>query len=585
MRAQVGAHFSRSAAWLTGFLLCGHAVVRASGRQLTLINGVVSSRNSLFPPPYNHLSSDAGITAFESPQTYGDQRNMEDLISQLLLHVRGIWKYRWYAIGAMWLIAVTGWATVYTLPNDFQTSARVYVDTQSILKPLLSGMTSVPNVEQQVSIMSRTLLSRPNVERVMRMVDLDVQSTSPRKHEEQVEQLMNNIKISGTNTHDIYTITYNNKNPRLVRDVVQSLLTIFVEGSFKGKKSDTQQAVQFIDEQIKSYEERLVAAENTVKEFKLRNAGLLPRQGADYSAQLAAAADALGTAKLELAEAAQTRNAIQAQISGEQPRSGTDKRPVRINNPEIDARIAAINTSLDALRLQYTEQHPDIIAARRLLAQLEARKIEESKIPFRESDPGRNYSPMMQQLKVALTDADAKLAAIRVRVIEYTARHARLQEQSQAVPEVESQLAQLNRDYEVNKDNYQKLISRREAAKLSGELSSTTEMMTFKIIDPPTMPLAPAGPNRPLLYTLVFFGAVVCGLFTALLISQARPTYASPSELRELTGLNVLGTVSMNWTPAEQQKRRRGRYVLGLSFSSLMLAYGAVLASGLLLTT
>ena len=507
---------------------------------------------------------------------------MEDLISQLLLNLRGIWKYRWYAVGAMWLIAVTGWATVFTLPNDFQASARVYVDTQSILKPLLSGMTSVPNVEQQVSIMSRTLLSRPNVERVMRMVDLDVQSTSARQHEQQVEQLMSNIKISGTNTHDIYTISYNNKNPRLVRDVVQSLLTIFVEGSFQGKKTDSQQAVQFIGAQIKSYEERLVAAENTVKEFKLRNAGLLPRQGADYSAQLAAAADALGTARLEMAEATQTRNAILAQINGEQPRGASDKRPLRINNPEIDARIAAVNKDLDALRLHYTELHPDIIAARHLVAQLEARKVEESKQSFRESDPGRNYSPMMQQLKVALTDADAKLAAIRVRVIEYSSRHARLQEQSKAVPEVESQLAQLNRDYEINKDNYEKLISRREAAKLSGDLSSTTEMMTFKIIDPPTMPIAPAGPNRPLLYTLVFGAALMGGAFTALLISQARPTFASPSEMRELTGLNVLGTVSMSWTAAEQKKRRRGRYILGLSFSSLMLVYGAVLASGMM---
>lgn len=507
---------------------------------------------------------------------------MEDLIGQLLLHVRGIWKYRWYAIGTMWLIAMTGWAAVYTMPDDYQTRARVYVDTQSILKPLLSGMTSVPNVEQQVSIMSRTLLSRPNVERVMRMVDLDVQSTSPRQHEEQVEQLMTNIKISGTNTHDIYTITYNNKNPKLVRDVVQSLLTIFVEGSFKGKKNDSQQAVQFIDEQIKSYEERLVAAENTVKEFKLRNAGLLPRQGADYGAQLAAASDALATARLELAEAAQTRNAILAQINGEPQRAGPDKRPLRISNPEIDARIAVVSKNLDALRLQYTELHPDIIAARRLLAQLEARKVEESRQSWRDTDPGRNYSPMLQQLKVALTEADARLAAIRVRVLEYTARHARLQAQSRAVPEVESQLAQLNRDYEINKDNYEKLISRREAAKLSGELSSTTEMMTFKIIDPPTLPLAPAGPDRPLLYSLVFFGALIAGAFTALLISQARPTFASPSAMRAMTGLNVLGTVSMNWTAAEQLKRRRGRYLLGLSFSSLMLAYGAVLASGLL---
>jgi polysaccharide chain length determinant protein (PEP-CTERM system associated) len=507
---------------------------------------------------------------------------MEDLISQLLLSVRGIWKYRWYAVGAMWLIAIAGWATVLTMPDDYQTRARVYVDTQSILKPLLSGMTSVPNIEQQVSIMSRTLLSRPNVERVMRMVDLDVQSTSARQHEEQVEQLMANVKMSGTNAHDIYTITYNNKNPKLVRDVVQSLLTIFVEGSFKGKKSDSVQAIAFIDEQIRSYEERLVAAEDTLKQFKLRHAGLLPRQGADYSAQLAAADDALGTARLDMEQAAQTRNAILVQINGG-PRGGAkDKRPLRISNPEIDERIAVLGKSLDALRLQYTELHPDIIASRRLLAQLEARKVEESKQGWRDTDPGRHYSPMLQQFKVALTEADARLAASRVRVAAFAARQARLQAHSRAVPEVESQLAQLNRDYAINKENYEKLISRREAAKLSGELSSTTDMMAFKIIDPPTLPRAPAGPNRPLLYSLVLFGALIGGAFTALLISQARPTFAGPSDLRELTGLNVLGTVSMNWTAAEQQKRRRGRYLIGLALSGLMLAYGAVLASSLL---
>jgi polysaccharide chain length determinant protein (PEP-CTERM system associated) len=189
---------------------------------------------------------------------------------------------------------------------------------------------------------------------------------------------------------------------------------------------------------------------------------------------------------------------------------------------------------------------------------------------------------MLQQLKVALTEADAKIGAISVRVLEYSARHARLQEQSKAVPEIESQLAQLNRDYEINKDNYEKLISKREAAKLSGDLSSTTEMMTFKIIDPPTMPIAPAGPNRPFLYTLVLCAALGSGAAAALMISQARPTFASPGAMRDITGLNVLGTVSMNWTAAEQLKRRRGQYLIGLSIGALLLVYSAVLASGLL---
>lgn len=509
---------------------------------------------------------------------------MEDLISQLLSSLKGIWKYRWYAIAVMWSVAIIGWVKVLTLPDDYQTTARVFVDTQSILKPLLSGMTSMPNVEQQVSIMSRTLLSRPNVERVMRMVDLDVQSTNAREHETQVDELMSKIKIGGTNTYDIYTISYNNKSPKLVRDVVQSLLTIFVEGSFKGKNGDAQKAVQFIDDQIKSYEDRLIAAENMVKEFKLRYAGLLPRQGVDYGAQLAMASDALNTARLELLEAEQARKAINDQISGDEPVLSIEQRPASFANPELDGRISALNKSLDALRMQYTERHPDIIAARRLVTQLEARKVEESKLKASDGDPGKNYSPMLQQLKVALTEADAKVAAFRARVQEYTARHARLLAQSNAVPEVESQLAQLNRDYQINKDNYEKLIGRREAAKLSGDLRATTEMMTFKIIDPPTMPVAPVGPNRPLFYTAVFIAALLAGPAAALLISQVRPTFLSPSSLREITGLPVLGTVSMNWTEAEKIKRRRGQYMLGMSLAGLFLLYGAMLASGLIKT-
>jgi polysaccharide chain length determinant protein (PEP-CTERM system associated) len=506
---------------------------------------------------------------------------MQELISQLIASMKGIWKYRWPALSVMWLVAVSGWAKVAMLPDDYQTTARVFVDTQSILKPLLAGMTSVPNIDQQVSIMSRTLLSRPNVERVMRMVDLDINARTPRDQQQQLDELMGKIRIGGTANYDIYTISYSNRNPRLVRDVVQSLLTIFVEGSLKGKNGETRKAVQFIDDQIKSYEDKLITAENNVKDFKQKNNGLLPRQGVDYSTQLAQSSDTLNTARLELVEAEQVRNAISSQISGDEPILGTDMNPAAVDNPEIDGRISLLNKSLDGLRLQYTELHPDIVAAKRLVAQLEARKLEESKLKPA-GDPGKHYSPMLQQLKVAQTEADARVAAITARVQEYTGRHQRLLAQSNAVPEVESALAQLNRDYLINKDNYEKLIGRREAAKLSGDLSSTTDMMTFKIIDPPTVPLTPVGPNRMLLYSLVLGGALLCGVAAALLISQVRPTFLSPAELRDRTGLVVLGTVSMNWTDAQKVRRQRGKYLFGAALSCLFVAYAGVLATAVL---
>lgn len=506
---------------------------------------------------------------------------MEELISQLISSLKGIWKYRWYAVAIAWLVAAAGWVKVAMLADDYQTTARVFVDTQSILKPLLAGMTSVPNVEQQVAIMSRTLLSRPNVERVMRMVDLDLNDRTPRDQQQQLDELMNKIKINGTANYDIYTITYNNRNPRTVRDVVQALLTIFVEGSFKGKSGETRKAVQFIDDQIKSYEDKLTAAENNVKEFKLKHTGLLPRQGADYGSQLMQSSDALNAARLELAEAEQARNAIASQISGDEPILGAAAGPAAVDNPELDGRITALNKSLDALRLQYTELHPDIIAAKRLVAQLEARKREESKLK-QNNDPGKNYSPMLQQLKIAQTEAEARVAAMTARVQEYTQRHQRLLAQANAVPEVESALAQLNRDYQINKENYEKLIGRREAARLSGDLSATTDMMSFKIIDPPTVPLAPIGPNRLLLDTVTLGAALLTGVAAALLISQIRPTFLSPAELLSRTGIHVIGTVSMNWTQAQKRRRRRGNWLFFAAVASLLLAYLGVIGVTLL---
>ena len=115
---------------------------------------------------------------------------MEELTSQLLVYLKGVWKYRWIAVAAAWVVAIGGWVVVYKLPDDYQASARIYVDTQNVLKPLMAGMTISPDLQQQVSIMSRTLISRPNVERVVRMVDLDIKAKDVKDQEKLVKELM-----------------------------------------------------------------------------------------------------------------------------------------------------------------------------------------------------------------------------------------------------------------------------------------------------------------------------------------------------------------------------------------------------------
>jgi polysaccharide chain length determinant protein (PEP-CTERM system associated) len=338
--------------------------------------------------------------------------------------------------------------------------------------------------------------------------------------------------------------------------------------------------VQFIDDQIKTYEDKLATAENSLKEFKIKNMGLLPREGGgDFSAQLVQATEQLSQARLELAEAEQARNAIRRQITGEPAKPGTEMVDTAMIDPDLIERIGTVKKTLDGLRLQYTEQHPDIVANRHLLEQLLAQKAEQAKHKRRNTDPGAGFSPMMQQLSVSLSQAEAHVASMRTRVDEYATRVARLRSQSANVPEIEAQLAQLNRDYLVNKDNYQKLVERRESARLSGDLTSATDMLAVRTIDPPTVPSRPAGPNRLRLFSLVFAAALAAGIAVAFLMSQVRPTFLSQSTLRETTGLPVLGSIGMNWTGEQKVRRKRRLVALGVSVLVLFGAYGVGMAA------
>lgn len=504
---------------------------------------------------------------------------MEELTTQLLVYLKGIWKYRWIAVTAAWIVAVAGWVIVYKLPDDYQASARIYVDTQNVLKPLMAGMTISPDLQQQVSIMSRTLISRPNVERVVRMVDLDIKAQDIKDQEKLVKGLMDNIKLGTTGRDNLFTIHYNNQNPRLAKDVVQSLLTIFVEGGLGDKKQDSSSAIRFIDEQIQSYEEKLIVGENNLKAFKQKNIGLMPQQGSDYYAQLSLAVEDLNKTKLELREAEQARDAIKRQITGDEPVLMVDQSDSAssIVNVELDSRIEILNKNLDTLRLNFTELHPDIISAKRLIAQLEERKKEEAKLVKHSADPGKNYSPMLQQLNVALAEAEADVASMRARVEEYTSRYDRLKSLSNAVPQVEAELTQLNRDYQVNKSNYEKLLERRESAKISGELGSAADLMSFRIIDPPTVSDVPVGPDRTKLFSIVFLGSLLVGIGIAFVISQIRPTFHSQASLREITGRPILGSIPMIWTNQEKIKRKKRLYAFGLSLVSLLGLYGALM--------
>ena len=505
---------------------------------------------------------------------------MHELLAQLSGYAVSTWRYRWHALILAWIISVTGWVVVYNIPDRYQATARVYVDTQSLLKPLLAGLAVQPNTNDQVMVMARTLISRPNLEKVARMTDLDLGAKSPAQMEAVVNGLSEMIKLGSLGSDD-YTISYENKDPALAKKVVQSLLNIFVEGGLGSNRKDLASSQKFIEEQLKEYETKLNDAENALKDFKQRNIGVMRGEtGQDYYAELADMKGQVDEASLSLKEAQDRRDSLKQQLTGSDP-TLMDNASESVASSKYDARIEALNRDLDALRLKYTEQHPDVVATKRLIAQLEADKAKEA--AMKKPSAGMSQSPYYQQLNISLAEAEANVASMKARLSEYQGRYAQLRAAANRLPEVDAELSQLTRNYDVYKKNYDSLLARRESAQMSSAVDTKTDSVDFRIIDPPRVPLTPSYPNRPMFTSFVLLGAIGAGIAFAFLMSQIKPTINNRFDLHGLTDLPMLGTISMIETQEAKTRTRKGLRNYAAAASGLLGIYGALLALQLIM--
>jgi polysaccharide chain length determinant protein (PEP-CTERM system associated) len=513
---------------------------------------------------------------------------MNELLQQVLSHLRGMWHRRWIGLAAAWLAAIVGVAIVYRIPERYEASARVYVDTESLLRPMLAGLVIQPNMDQQVALMSRTLLSRPNVEKLIRMADLDLSVKPGPARDELIDGVMKSIQLGGSSSTNLYVISYRDPSPERARKVVQSLLAIFVESSLGDKRQDSRTAVKFVDQQIQRYEESLQAAENRLKEFKLKNMGVAGRE--DYYGRLSQLQSSIENARLEMQAAEQSRDAYKHELAGETPTFLPDGSDVITEEklPEIDGRIAALRREQDTLLRKYTDEHPDVTATKRLIEQLEDQRKAEREVRSKAVTAGGRSSsrplernPIFQQLRLSLAEAEANVASARAKLTGYENQYRQLKAQAQLVPQVEAEFSQLNRDYETQKKTYETLLARREAGVMGADVQDAGGAQ-FRVIDPPRVSPQPVAPNRIGLLGLVLAVAIGAGLVASLVVSQVMPIFHDARTLRDVSKRPLLGMVSMLPTAALMRLRRINAYLFAGGIGALVAAFAGVFAFAML---
>ena len=510
---------------------------------------------------------------------------MQELISQVTTILRGMWQYRRLGVLVAWIVTAAVAAAVMLLPNRFEASARVFVDTQTILRPLMAGLAVQPNIEQQINMLSRTLVSRPNVEKLIRMADLDLAVKNDAERAALIEGTINSVSIRSTGRDNLYTLSYRGDSPDKALRVVQSLLTIFVESSLGDTKSDSEGARRFIEEQIKNYEVRLTEAESRVKDFRLRNIELQSKGGLDMAGRMAELTNTLSQARLDLREAESANSTARRQLDQARAelRNPSSAAATSIALPELDSRIDAVKRNLDGLLQRFTEQHPDVINGRRLLKELEEQRRKEFAELQRQAlaNPIQSLvtaNPALVELSKLAASSEVLASSLRARVSEFESRMVRAQAQLKLAPQIEAEQSQLNRDYEITLKNYQDLVTRRESITLSGKLDSSSSLADFRVIDPPRADPKPVAPNRLLLMPLALLAALAGGLGITFVMTQVRPVFFDAATLRGAADLPILGVVSAVRNDVVERRESRSLKRFLASVLALLVVFGAGMA-------
>lgn len=521
---------------------------------------------------------------------------MKDLLEQILEQVRGSWRFRRYALIAAWIVAPLGWAAVFVLPDVYQASSRVFVDTRTALRPVLQGLTLDQDVNAQLNLVRQSLLASPQLEPVAVEVRLlDPRTATPQQRSRVLNGLRERITIAVAVAGDgndreaagsIYTIQYKDVSRDRSLQVVDILKNRLIENTLGGKRMGSENAQKFLTSQIQEYEVRLRDAEDRLAQFKKRNVGLMPDESGGYFTRLQIEMDAVTKGQSQLAIATSRREELQRQLRGEAPIAAATGAVANPGAPgggggDTLSRIKESQAKLDELLLRFTDKHPDVVATRETLESLKLRREAEMEA-LRRGDPnaaassGASSSPVYQSIQLSLNQTDVEIASLRRDLADRQNKVAELRKNLDTMPQVEAEYARLNRDYDVTKANYTALVERLEKSRM-GEEASSSGSVRFDVIEPPTAAFTPVSPKRSILILGVFVGALSVGAGLALLLHQLRPVFNSSRALGAFTGLQVLGTVSMIWLERQQHALRRSYVRYAIAMAALLLLGAVVL--------
>ncbi|HEU0134051.1 MAG TPA: XrtA system polysaccharide chain length determinant [Allosphingosinicella sp.] len=499
---------------------------------------------------------------------------MDGLYEQIRIGIHQVWRRRWLALAVAWGLCVLGWLAVALIPNSYESKARVFVQMQSIL-PNQVGIT-VQEREGDLNRVKQTLTSSENLAKVVKRTELASLVASERDLAVQVGKLREAIKVTAQpdNMFEISATAKvsgfsNRQNAKLAAAVVQGLLDIFVEQNLAGDRDEANQSLAFLDQQLKARETQLQEAEQRRVEFEQRYLGLLPGEGS-IASRMGAARTELAGIEQQLMQAQSSLSAMRSQLAAtpsSMPAIGGD------SGGGARGQLAQLEGQLSQYSAQgWTDSHPDVIRLKNQIARVRPLAAREP------AGAGSMPNPSWVSLRAMVAEKEGQVSAAATRKAQLQSDLAQLGTRQASEPGVAAEQERLNRDYDVLKRQYDKLLEDRDQVRLRTDVRSQTDAVKFKVIDPPSQPSVPLTPNRPLLLTLILFVGLGAGAGAAFVLGQIQTTFPTQTRLSNATGLPVLGSIGEVFTEAKRAKYRQRLVWLGGGGAALGAAWALLMA-------
>lgn len=515
--------------------------------------------------------------------------------SKALSYLSGIYLYRWYAIAVAWVACVIGWASVAAMPDQYKAEAKVYIDTDNIMDPLLKGLTVTLDSSQEIAIMLKTLITRPTLEQVIHLTNPNANSLTPSQLEDQVERLQANISISQLETKNYYQIAYVDSDGSTATSVAQALLSILQNNKVGSTRLNMDDARSFINKKVSEYENRLSEADKRRADFKAANLDILSKGNA--GGRIDSTEAAVEQATKDYNSAVARRDSVKAQLESTPKNVPVDERmflgatipapatgilaPTAARPPgNILLRLQQAQAALDELRSRYTDSHPDVIAAKKLVSQLDAELSSGPKDGDTDAKPAATLmvpNPVYIQLQAKISEEEANVAVQRQRLTTATRDLEQAKREASRAIDVVTKYDELDRDYGNVEATYKQLLQSRESANLSQARDDQDEGITFRVLEPPQKPESPTAPNRMMLNSIILLIGLGSGVSVAILLTLNASRLISTDDIVALFEIPVLGTV----TRLPDLEPRVGKRIAGLALAApivlLFLTYGGVL--------